>query len=88
MGWEVRTCARALPGELLQIAKWESEVESGKWMAGVSGTQLSEGPRAMVKDISELVCVCVHSHIRQSELFLNFRAFRRSLASRIHFPSM
>lgn len=27
---------------------------------------------------SELVCVCVNSHIRQSELFLNFRAFRRS----------
>lgn len=51
-------------------------------MAGVSDTQLSEGPRAMVKDISTSVrtgvCVCVHSHIRQSELFLNFRAFRRS----------
>lgn len=50
----------------LRIAKWESEVESGKWMAGVSDTQLSEGPRAMVKDISTSVrtgvCVCALSH--------------------------
>lgn len=35
-------------------------------MAGVSGTQLSEGPRAMVKDFSTSVrtgvCVCALSH--------------------------